>query len=474
MLMLAVTGLIYLYRWQIDPAMHPGVLTVAVPAHGAPLPLSAQEAAVRVAHPHDPITAVQQGAENRATFFTVSLGKNQSRNVYVNPYTAQVLGTLADEDLLSNIAVKIHGNIVFGSLREVAMFHDPIVGKDLVLGDLGDRIIELATCWALVMTLTGYYLFWTGRTARRRRVATGAKAAVLRHRHAAIGAALGGGLLLLVVSGLPWTGLWGGKVQQWASGQGLSLWGDDPGAKSTLGAKLTAIGSNSAPAPWAEGAAPLPTSASSSGTSTGDMAGMPGMTGTSTAGMIDGHVNIDQVVTAARADGLPQPYYVTYPDAKDGVFSVLADQWHDEANPAFNDVSAERTAHVDQYSGQVIARYGYSDYSPAAKVVSQGIALHEGRRFGSFNTVATTGFCLGVIFLCISGPLMWWKRRPRGGGLAAPRGRMPLRAMPWLLGLIVVLGILLPLFGVSLLLVLAFDQLAVHRVPALARILNRS
>lgn len=64
--------------------------------------------------------------------------------------------------------------------------------------------------------------------------------------------------------------------------------------------------------------------------------------------------------------------------------------------------------------------------------------------------------------------------RPRGGGLAAPRGRMPLRATPWLLALIVALGILLLLFGVSLLLVLAFDQLAVHRLPALTRILRCS
>jgi len=51
---------------------------------------------------------------------------------------------------------------------------------------------------------------------------------------------------------------------------------------------------------------------------------------------------------------------------------------------------------------------------------------------------------------------------------------MPLRATPWLLALIVALGILLLLFGVSLLLVLAFDQLAVHRLPALTRILRCS
>jgi len=465
MVMLALTGLIYLLRWQIDPMMHPGLLTVSVPAHGAPLPLATQEAAVTAAYPDTTITAVQQSAEDRATYFTIAVGDKERRNVYVDPYTGKVLGSIAPQDLLSNIAVKIHGNIVFGKVQQIPLFHDPIVGKDLVLGDIGDRIIELAACWAIVMTLTGYYLFLRGRGARLKRVAAGARAAALRNRHGVIGAVLGVGILMLVTSGLPWTGLWGGKVQDWAGGHGLSLWGDDPGAKSTLGAKLARIGSNSAPAPWAEGAAPMP-------------ANMPGMDHSGAAGAIgtgpDGEVSIDQAAAAARADGLPEPYYITYPDKKDGVYSVLADQWHDEANPAFNDVSAERTAHVDQYSGQVVGRYGYADYTLVAKTVSQGIALHEGRRFGSFNTVGTTAFCLGIIFLCVSGPLMWWKRRPTRGGLAAPRGRMPLKATPALLIAVVLLAVLLPLFGASLLLVLVFDQLILPRLPKLAATLNRT
>jgi uncharacterized iron-regulated membrane protein len=53
----------------------------------------------------------------------------------------------------------------------------------------------------------------------------------------------------------------------------------------------------------------------------------------------------------------------------------------------------------------------------------------------------TTDFRLGVIFLSVSGPLLWWKRRPAGGGLAAPRGRLRLKATPALLAVVVlVLG----------------------------------
>ena len=466
MAMLALTGLIYLFRWQIDPVMHPGVLTVSVPEHGAPIPLSRQEAAVHAAFPDQTVTAVQQGAENRATFFTVQTGEDSSRNVYVDPFTGKVLGSLGETDLLSNLAVQVHGSIVFGSLRDIELFHDPIVDDTFTVGTAGDRIIELAACWAIVMTLTGYYLFFRGRAARLRRKASAAVGAKLRNQHGVTGAVIGAGILLLVFSGLPWTGLWGSVVQKWASGHSASLWGEDPGATSTLGEKLTEIGSNSAPAPWAEGAAPMPESMPES---------MPGMDhGTDAAGSSSsGTISIDRVMTAAASDGLPQPYYITYPDEKDGVFSVLADQWHDKSNPAFTNVGKERTAHVDQYSGQVVARYGYSDYTVAAKTVSQGIALHEGRRFGSFNTMASTAFCLAVLFLCISGPLMWWRRRPTGGGVAAPRGKMPWKATPWLIAAGVALAIFFPLFGASLLLVLAFDQLVLTRVPRLARTFNR-
>lgn len=109
MFLLAVTGLVILYRGVLDPVQHPGVLTVDVPAYGAARPLSAQEAAVRAVHPDARITAVQQGGGDRATFFTVELSGGRTRNVYVNPYTARVTGAVDPEDQWSNIANEIQG-----------------------------------------------------------------------------------------------------------------------------------------------------------------------------------------------------------------------------------------------------------------------------------------------------------------------------------------------------------------------------
>ncbi|UUZ58647.1 PepSY domain-containing protein [Nocardioides sp. B-3] len=129
--------------------------------------------------------------------------------------------------------------------------------------------------------------------------------------------------------------------------------------------------------------------------------------------------------------------------------------------------------HVDQYGGGVVSTYGYEDYPTPAKVVSHGIGLHEGRSFGYWSMAGSTLMCLLVIASCVTGPLMWWKRRP-SGSLGAPRGRMPVRGTPLLLVGLVALGIFLPFFGLSLLVVLLLDQLVIRRVPALAARFNAS
>jgi uncharacterized iron-regulated membrane protein len=172
--------------------------------------------------------------------------------------------------------------------------------------------------------------------------------------------------------------------------------------------------------------------------------------------------NLDTAVLAADDAGLRHPMTIALPADDEGVFSVIG--------YAFDAPSDERTVHVDQYGGEVVSAYGFDDYPVLAQVVSQGIGLHEGRSFGAWSMVGTTLMCLAIIFSCISGPVMWWRRRPsRSGSMGAPRGRMPLRTTPLLMVAVVALGIFLPVFGLSVLAILALDQLVVRRVPALTR-----
>ena len=428
LLVLAVTGLIYLFRFQLEPLLHPDLMKVSPPSDTAiQQPYANQLAAVERAHPDATVVSMAEPRdEGWSTVFSVTTEDGAARDVFVNPYGAEVLGSLDPDRTVSGIAVLLHG--------------------ELMSGRAGDLVIELGACWAIVMALTGYYLFVRGWRARRRRLAKGAPGARLRSRHGTVGAFVGVGLLLLLVSGLPWTGLWGAKVQELATAQGSSLWSEDHGALSDPTSSLdeSLPHSHSVEVPWGMGKSEVPRST----------APEDGEEGRSVA-------NLDTAVLVADEAGLRHPMTVALPGGEDGVYSVIG--------YAFDAPSDERTVHVDRYGGEVVSTYGFDDYPVLAQVVSQGIGLHEGRSFGAWSMAGTTVMCLAIIFSCVTGPLMWWRRRPsRSGSMGAPRGRMPLRASPLLVAGLVALGVLLPLFGLSVLVVLLLDRLVVRRVPGLA------
>jgi uncharacterized iron-regulated membrane protein len=396
LLVLATTGLIYLFRFQLEPMLHADLMKVSVPTNLVAQPYAGQLRAVETAYPDATVVSMTEPQESgRSTVFSVTMPDGSPRDVYVNPYGAEVLGSLNPDTTVSGVAVRLHG--------------------ELMAGKKGDYLIELGACWAIVMALTGYYLFFKGRAARRRRRHTNAAGAVLRSRHAVVGSAVGLGLLLLLVSGLPWTGFWGEKAQQLATSQGSSFWSTDPGAISHPTSKLdeSLPHSHAHEVPWALGNTDVPASAGPGG------AGGSGDAERSVA-------NLDTAVEVADRQGLRHPMTVAVPGDENGVFSVIG--------YAFDAPTDERTVHVDRYGGNVVDTYGYDDYPLLAKVVSQGIGLHEGRSFGLLSFWASALFCLAIIFMCATGPLMWWRRRPKrtpgtasARSLRAPRAGCPSR-----------------------------------------------
>ncbi|CAB4924090.1 unannotated protein [freshwater metagenome] len=417
LLVLATTGLIYLFRFQLEPLLHPDLLRADRPAGmDFQQPYSAQMDAAERAYPDATLLAVAEPrSADRPTVITAEMPDGTPREIYVNPWGAEVLGSLNPDTTVSGYAVRLHA--------------------DLMAGAWGDRLMELGACWALVTALLGYYLFWRGRRARSRRPRS------LRSWHARIGALAGVGLVTLLVSGLPWTGFWGAQVQEIATDQGTSLWSLDHGAESDPASTLDESLPHSHAVPWASGKTEVPRS---------DDTGHGGAV-----------ANVDTAIEVAADEGLRHPMTVALPDGDDGVYSAIG--------YAFDAPSDERTVHVDRFGGEVVSTYGYDDYPPLAKAVAQGIGLHEGRSLGLVSFWLAALMCVVVIASCVTGPLMWWRRRRRGSGIDAPRGRMPVSGSPWLLGGLVVLGVLLPFFGLTLLVVLALDQLVVRRAPALTR-----
>lgn len=422
LLVLSLTGLVYLFRFQLEPALHPDLMRVTQPAGtDVAQPYAAQQRAVERALPDATVVSMTEpGAPDESTRFSVTLSDGAGRDVFVDPWTTEVLGDLDPDTTLSGRAIRLHA--------------------DLMSGRAGDLVMELGTCWALVSAVTGYYLLVKGRGARRRRRRARAPGSRLRSTHAVVGGVVGVGLLAMLVTGLPWTGVFGAGAQRLATSTGSSMWSADPGAQSAPTSTLDeSLPHSHEVVPWAQQRTPVPEGASASeGGSVAD---------------------VDTAVTVADRAGLRHPMTVALPVGDRGTFSVIG--------YAFDAPSDERTVHVDRFGGTVRSAYGFDDYPVLAKVVAHGIGLHEGRSLGTANMVASALFCVGVVVLCLTGPVVWWRRRPSGRRTGAPRGRMPLTTSPWLGAAVLVMAVLLPVFGVSLVLVLLLDRFVLRRVPAL-------
>lgn len=185
----------------------------------------------------------------------------------------------------------------------------------------------------------------------------------------------------------------------------------------------------------------------------------------STGGVLQpGALPVERALAAARPAIRDCPaaecdVKILLPDGAKGVYTIVTDPRRDP--------SAAQTLHVDQYSGRVLVSYGWAEYGLMAKAVEQGIAVHEGRRYGVANLILMLGACLALITLIVTGVWMWWKRRPRGR-VGAPARVTNRRTAYGVIAIMAVLGVLFPLAGVTMVAVLALDLL-LRRIPRPAR-----
>jgi uncharacterized iron-regulated membrane protein len=179
--------------------------------------------------------------------------------------------------------------------------------------------------------------------------------------------------------------------------------------------------------------------------------------------------DLDAIVAQARSLGFDGRFQLSFPNGETGVWTISRDTMsNDGADPL-----SDRTVHRDRYSGKVFADMRFADYSIPGKAMAVGVAFHEGDLGGGWNVALNTVFCLSVIFLSLSGIVMWWKRRPSGAKrLVAPL--VPEKMAIWKGGAIIMLAVslLFPLTGFVLVCVLALDMLVIRRVRPLKRALS--
>jgi uncharacterized iron-regulated membrane protein len=101
-----------------------------------------------------------------------------------------------------------------------------------------------------------------------------------------------------------------------------------------------------------------------------------------------------------------------------------------------------------------------------AKAITMGIALHEGRLFGLANQIIGLIVCLGLIGLIISSFIMWRKRKPEGnvGSPPKPKDKKITRTVFFIM---LAMGIIMPLVGISIIVVLFLDRFVFSKVKPL-------
>jgi uncharacterized iron-regulated membrane protein len=463
---LAVTGTLILYEDPINGVTdhHLHVVDPGDASPGDRLSLDDQVAAVRERFPDLPVGGVTppDGAGG-TTMVSLAVGGGDAREVYVDPYTGDIVGSKRYHDDLPGLARRIHGNLLFGWKVPVPT----LAGITPV--DVGDLMIELMACWGLVLVATGLYLWWprkreSGKALFKPRLSKKGRAR-WRDLHAVPGALLAVVIVFLILTGLPWSGFWGGNWDHLTNQLESST--NTPVAAPASG-DLDRFGN---PVAWATRAHPVPASTLGDGSHEQHRGHEYGHRHGAAVTASHRHLEhtgapaplgLDRVARAARAHHMAPGYSIALP-------ANQADSYgsYTITNP-FTRTVTERTIYLDQFTGEVLAERAYDDYGNLAKATAWGIDVHMGTQYGLANRIVMTVVCLGVVWSAVSGLVMWWKRRPHGkAGL--PRRPPDARLQRGLVTIAATLGTLFPLVGVSMVGVVVVDRYVIRRVPVLRR-----
>lgn len=331
--------------------------------------------------------------ENERQAVVITLIKAQERHlVYVHPYTLEVLKTLPYESQFIRIVQALHGK--------------------LLLGNLGSFVIELAGCWALVLIITGLYLWWP-------RTASGLAGVVYprlsngnrkfwRDLHAVTGFWVATFTLFLIISGLPWTLVWGGALNEIRT------------MVERSSQQETAV-----------------------------------------------HVHTPEKFIAHPYKALSQTLLdkaqsLNYaPPAELGPDTQQKGQW------ALKSYHQNRMLRANAYfssDGMLLKEVPFSKRSTLDKAIGIGVAAHEGHLFGWPNQLLGLLVTLGLILVSVSGFILWRKRKPPSS-LGAPKSTPNNRAAKPVFYITLGLSVLLPVLAISLVIIVLVEKLLLKRLP---------
>jgi uncharacterized iron-regulated membrane protein len=430
-LWLSVTGTIFLFHPQIQHYLDRPYDHLAIEQRST---ANAQVQAALAAVPGTTLDSYQlPSTSSSAAEVLVDKGSEQFR-VYVHPQTLAILKIDNEDHRVDTFTSRLHG--------------------ELLMGKYGSWIIELAGSWAVVMIVTGLFLWWPSDTkglggVLYPRLGLNGRA-FWKDIHSVVGIYVSVFALFLLFTGLPWAKSWGGylkAIRHFSAGHAVTQdW-------TTTSAQVLA-------ARQARSTTAMEDMQGMSGMHS--MENMPGMEHaqhaifgrhtTMLAGP-DAFVAIDKLVTTVAPLGLPNPVLISPPMHAGGNWTARSD-------------TRDRPLRVDlvlnAQTGAVVKRTDFHSKPWLDRAIGFGIAAHEGQLFGLVNQLVSLFTTVSLVILSVSGVVMWRKRKPEGV-LGAPNPIRRVRFSAGLITILLVLGLYFPLLGGSMILVYLAERFLIPR-----------
>lgn len=294
---------------------------------------------------------------------------------------------------------EINGKI---SPKDSNMYKVRKLHGELLLGKFGTKIVELIASWMFVLIITGVYVFWPSKKQGLKGFFTirfkQGKRTLFRDLHAVLGFWVSVLLLMTLLGGMPWTDVFGGSFK-WVQ-------------------KVTNTGF---PKTWTA-------------------------RGLTSSGNADKPISLDEMVALAKTMDLKGEVSIGLPVGDKGVYSIY--------NSTF-DLGAQKRFHFDQFTGEQLVNHNWEDVGILMRGRMWFMAFHQGQ-FGTWNWILMICVSLLLTFVSVSALLSYLKRKSKGSW-GTPKVPNQFKVSYGLMGLILLLGIIFPLFGVSVLFIAVIE-----------------
>lgn len=459
LLLMALTGLVILYTQPIEDLIEGSIRTVEPGA--AMLSFDDQAAAVELAYPDVTVWDLTPPADaERSSRFFVDDGSVAGLHVFVDPYTGEVLGDSKPGGGIIGLSNRLHGflnneTVTIPLPAAAALWDDGPLMRDYVLGDV---VLEIFGVWALVLVMTGLFIWWPRSSrwshgSRGERKILGIRSGVSgrarwRDLHGLGGVVLISIMVVTLVSGMAWSAYWGDGFASFADKVTPGEPVDQPASTLAVRGDLDRFGNQ---IPWNTGEFPIPASYA------------PGADGAMPAPL-----SLDRVVEIAAAEGMKPGFTISFPandvdEAGNPVYGsfTLYNSWPRKTGEA-------RDVFVDQFTGETLDEQSVYGYGSLAVGMDTLVSVHMGTQLGLFSRIAMTLLCVLSIWAVVSALVMFWKRR-RPGTAGLPRRPVDVGLTRGVVAACAVLAIVYPLWGLTALVVFGVDRFVIRRTPALRR-----